>query len=239
MDTRHSLLITRQGTSVERVFLYHMRRAGGTSLRSYCQSPARENGLQYNVVEGCSLDYDRYFAASPATLHVVCLRDPIDRIKSSYRFEGRWRQRETVCTAETAKSFSSWEGETRCDDGQSDVLWKCSENYYVKALIGYPRVVGSGVGRAELDLAKRRLREFGLVLITESLSHSETAAYVRQVLNFDMPIPHERYPELERPEASDEELFDAPTLVRLQEANQLDFELYQEAKELLQQRMGP
>ena len=221
--------------AVNRIYLHHFRRAGGTSLRFYCEQLTTEKGWQCEVEEGHALDFERHFTTSPPTLHITCLRDPITRIKSSYRFEGRWPQMDPDPRLETAKSFARWVAETRCNDGDS-FLWMCTENYYVKSLIGYPRAGAVSVGRDELDLAKRRLREFELVLVTDRLSYPETARFLRRKLDFDMPVPHRRYPELERPAATDEELFDAPTLARLGEANQLDFELYQEAEKLFRQR---
>ena len=220
----------------ERLYLHHFRRAGGTSLRSYCEQLAEEKGWQYDVIEGYTLDFERQFESAPPTLHITCLRDPIARIKSSYRFEGRWGQQDRDPRPETEKSFADWAEERRCNDGQP-FLWMCTENYYVKSLIGYPTIGADGIGREELDLAKQRLRKFELVLITDRLSDPETADYLRQRLDFDVPVPHRRYREHERPAATDSELFDAPTLTWLGEANQLDIELFREAERLFRRRV--
>lgn len=127
--------------------------------------------------------------------------------------------------------------QTRCNHHKS-FLWMCSENYYVKSLIGYPEAGANGLGRAELALAKRRLRDFEIVLITERFADTDTQRYMQRRLGFDKPIPNLRFPQPKRPDATDEELFDQPTMDWLYEANRLDLELYQDACELFARRLG-
>jgi len=222
----------------ERVFLYHMRRAGGTSLRWYCRHLAEAHKMAFDVVERFSLDYHAEFVAAPSTLHVVSLRDPIDRIKSAYRFEGRWPQRQHDRTIENAQSFADWADSSRDDHRIPNVMWDCTRNYYTRALIGYPAVGAAGLGRAELELAKERLEEFEIVLVTEQFNDLATRRYLQTKLDFLDPVPHRRYPELPSPPSTDEELFDEPTLRMFEDENALDFELHEHARSLLRRRIA-
>lgn len=223
--------------SPEKVYFFHLRKAGGTSLRNYLGAYASEKQIPLEVDEGYSLNHAQRFNSMPRTLHITSLRHPIERIKSSYRFEGRWKQTEANFRPETELAFAKWVAETRCNHRERR-LWTCSENYYVKSLIGYPQAGANGLGRAELALAKRRLREFEIVLITEQFSNLKTNRYLQHRLGFAQQVPHKRFPQPKRPEASDEELFDQPTMDWLFEANRLDLELYQDACELFARRIG-
>lgn len=214
-----------------------MRKAGGTSLRRYFNEYSEITGIKFEAVEGYSLDPKNLLRRNIKKLLVTSLRDPIQRIKSSYRFEGRWEQNDQNPSIDTMKSFSTWVAENRCNN-DNNFLWVCTENYYVKSLIGYPRIGQNGIGIRELELAKENLRKFDIVLITELLSDPHTTRYLKKHFQFDREIPKCRYPELPRPETPDNEIFDENTLTWLRELNQLDIKLYQTARSLFEKQIG-
>ena len=223
------------------IFVYHMRKAGGTSLRRYCKKLSSAKSLDYHVVEGYSLDYEQFFRPDKKTLHITSLREPLARIKSLYCFEGRWSQKEKDRSAANAKPFAVWIRETSQRHGSKpNFLWTCPTNYYVKALIGYPRSGKDSIGQAEFDLAKRRLESFEIVLITEWLNKPETARYLQHELKYDAVIPHVRItsPIALSPKDSETHLFDPSSLQALEEANVWDNKLYDFAKQLGRDRIG-
>ena len=74
------------------VFLKHLRKAGGTSLRLFiggkvCKS--REAWHGHAVVDEGYPVLPEMLAVRTPTIFITCLRDPIERIISSYWFEGR------------------------------------------------------------------------------------------------------------------------------------------------------
>jgi hypothetical protein len=135
------------------------------------------------------------------------------------------------------KPFSQWVAENRCIK-HDPFLWQCTENYYIKALIGYPSAGADGIGQPELELAKNILRKFDIVLITELLNHPNTEKFLHRQLSFRSPIPNLRFQQPPRPAATDAELFDAPTLEWLAEANRLDSELYLDTCDLFWRRVN-
>ena len=220
------------------IFLYHMRKAGGTSLRQYCKKLSRAKCLPYDVVEGYSLNYENYFQFDRKTIHIISLREPLARIKSSYRFEGRWPQMEKHRTKKNAKPFAVWVREKIRDCGRPpDFLWTCLSNYYVKALIGYPRNGKESIGRDEFELATRRLESFEVVLITEWMNRPEVSRFLQWELEWDRELSYVTFPIASAPIESDAELFDEFTLRTLEEANYWDNKLYDFAKELSQSRI--
>lgn len=118
--------------------MLHLRKAGGTSLRRLLQTHCRRTGIEFEALEGRSTDRDELARAHASSSLVTCLRDPIERIKSSYRFEGRWKQAADVRSPQDAVSFRDWIDRTLATE-PSPRLWTCVDNYYVKSLTGYPR----------------------------------------------------------------------------------------------------
>lgn len=195
-------------------------------------------GLDHDVSEGRTIDHATFFDDPKHSLLLTALRDPVDRIKSSYRFEGRWEQKAEERRIESAKPFAQWVEEVVARPN-SRRLWVCVSNYYIKTLIGFPSMGSEGIGLEELEAAKRVLRRFDVVLITETLSDERTAGFLRQTFGHDVPISHTRHPtRAPSPEEADADLFDPITLRAVVEANDWDTELYQYACRLADERMA-
>ena len=216
-----------------------MRKAGGTSLRWHLEAWTEHTGRSVDVVEGWTLGYPDGFRFGPETIHLTSLRDPIDRLKSAYRFEGRWPQAATTRSPETAKSFAEWaHAIAESDPARPGWLWQCSSNYYVKSLTGHPRV-STYVDQHRTDEAKRVLEQFEVVLITEQFSSAAQQQYLKRRLDFDHDLALVR-PWLGTPSPveSDGELFDEPTISWLRDSNLWDIELYEFAVDLCASRIG-
>lgn len=227
----------RDAKLVDNIVLLHMRKAGGTSLRQYVRHLSDKVGLESRVIEGRTVDYKSLFCRQDRTLYLTSIREPVARIKSSYRFEGRWHIEEKERRLDNAVSFAEWV-DRASNTTNTDFVWNCVSNYYIKTLVGYPKRGGEGIGVAELDLAREVLNRFDIVLITEWMSNPEIHRYVRNKLDFNQAIPNVRYPtESPNPVHEQSEIFDERTLERIDADNMLDKELYQYARELAKSRI--
>jgi hypothetical protein len=224
------------GKISKKVCLYHFRKAGGTSLRRYVNELAKSKGAESQVVEGYSIDFGNYFHNSHEELHITSLRDPINRIKSSYLFEGRWPQTEKIRLTKDAKPFCDWVNDIKNRE-KTNFLWQCVTNYYIKSLIGFPKLGGDGIGRTELERAKHILECFDIVLIMEWMNLPKTVDYLKRILDFDMHVPYIRYPTAKNPEEDLEKIFDGQTLEMLQVENSLDMELYRYGCDITKARL--
>lgn len=219
------------------VFFFHMRKSAGTSLRHTLQQYCNKNGKKLEVLEGWSLNSESRFSFKEESFSVICLRNPIDRIKSAYKFEGRWKQQALLRTPETAKPFNTWV-EAVSGLKQSNNLWQCVENYYIKSLVGYPdpkmgyRSFGQYIiGESELHTAKAVLKLFDLVLIAEHLSSNETSRLLNHRLGITTPVLNRVFPTAApSPTETENDLFDSSTLARIFDSNRLDMRLYKFAK---------
>jgi hypothetical protein len=69
-----------------------------------------KNKIPIQIDEGYTIDTQRLSRKTSQEQAVTCLRDPIERIKSSYRFESRWEQHDKNVSIDTMKPFSIWAG---------------------------------------------------------------------------------------------------------------------------------
>lgn len=219
------------------VFFLHLRKCGGTSLRRVVTTLASSVDKELEIVEGWTLD-ERHPLPNDA-YRITSLRHPIERIKSSYRFEGRWPQQAPERNTATALPFGEWVDRILARPPSSRV-WECVDNYFVKSLIGYPVAGCSTVDEHDLATAKSVLGRFELILLMSQLSTPTTDRLLSQRFGRATTVPHDRFPtRAESPPEHDDDLFDAATLARLESLNQLDIELYDEAVRLFQQQLPP
>jgi hypothetical protein len=73
---------------IRRIFLGHMRKAGGSALRAYLAQVAAHYNLTFVVAEAIKLETPGIRAD---TLYITHVRDPVNRTLSQFLFEGRWR----------------------------------------------------------------------------------------------------------------------------------------------------
>jgi hypothetical protein len=110
------------------VYAQHLRKAGGTLLRTYLAmyrcAPLRQamSATQlYRLPRGEpregtapaaaqeSLAFNtQNFLLRPATVYITLIRHPVDRIESLYFFEGKWPQKSYRRTEDTAIPLEKW-----------------------------------------------------------------------------------------------------------------------------------
>lgn len=124
-------------------YLLHMRKAGGSTLRSYLSDLVRRkrDHVVY-VTEGDTYNIS-CFKDQGELLIVTSLRHPVDRILSAYWYEGRYRLGERspgITAPKTVVPFRKWlraawrEEEAQKEDFRVRRVWNCIDNYYVKTL---------------------------------------------------------------------------------------------------------
>ncbi|KAL3906429.1 MAG: hypothetical protein SGILL_009274 [Bacillariaceae sp.] len=73
-------------TNITRIMFSHTRKAGGTTLRNFLKGVAQQMGWEFVPREGSRVEYPN----RTDTLYVVNLRDPVARVISNYKYDGRW-----------------------------------------------------------------------------------------------------------------------------------------------------
>lgn len=152
------------------IYLYHTRKAAGTSVREILSFAARQWRVPYYETEGIVLH--RPLIDYSGVLTVTSLRDPIKRVLSLYWYEHVGWFDGVLHKAEKCKPLREWLDAWR--DGSS---WKSAfvaknpgsvyvevSNYYTKMLSGWQ---GEPLSAEHLQNAKEALRAFDVVLLSD------------------------------------------------------------------------
>jgi hypothetical protein len=186
------------------IYLYHVRKAAGTSLRTFFQDLSYCMRISYFETEGKVLNSQLVSSESNVSLlSVISFRNPIDRIKSLYWYEYVSWYYNVIKKPEKIHSFSEWINSWKDNAShKSSILKKLPrnnyveiENYYIKLLIGHSfdlSLEKAGLSqrqitRNDLEKAKEVLEKFDFIFISEELGKKETSQ--RQLLTFI----HDRY----------------------------------------------
>lgn len=163
------------------IFLYHVRKAAGTTIRDVLEQSCGRWHVGFYEVEGLTLDanflsYKSRDSTTSSLLSVLTLRDPVERAMSMYWYEhvGWWDgiQKKTEKCHSLTEWISTWRDSS---EWKKDFMKKNPksvyveiENYYVKMLTGWtgPNVDGP-LTEDHLELAKQALDSFDVVMLTE------------------------------------------------------------------------
>lgn len=170
------------------VFLYHVRKAAGTSIRDVLEQACKRWRVSLFETEGLTLDSTFLSHGSSGgglgsvpggggtLLSVTTLRDPVQRAISMYWYEhvGWWDgiQKKT----EKCHTLSDWVATWRDDSPWKKDFMKKNprsvyveiENYYVKMLMGWTgEHVDGKLNESHLSKAKQVLNSFDVILLTE------------------------------------------------------------------------
>jgi len=152
-------------------FLFHSRKAGGTTLRAALPNAVVEEG--YNIQR----------KKQPGELWVTSIRDPVDRLWSSFRYEGRWKGTRFSGWAEKEISFNEWHARTNSTTC-SRKTWQCSANCFTRWFSGCT----SGPTHNAFPAAALTLSEFDVVVNMHRLQDATYAKLVQECLNLTRPI---------------------------------------------------
>jgi hypothetical protein len=163
------------------IFLYHTRKAAGTSIRDYLKGfVVRRRGVQYLETEGISLN--NTLLHLPAFMNVISLRHPIHRIESLY-----WYEHVSYCLLMKRNPKLLYSFEEYINAWRDGAEWKNFfnqknpgsvyvevENYYIKMLTGWHGP--QPVNRSDLNRAKALLEDFQVILISEWIKNPKAPA---------------------------------------------------------------
>ena len=245
---------------VSHLHFYHMRKAGGSSVRTLLVNMTKMEGWQNQVFISQSegLTFNTTCFTERPQVFLTSMRDPISRIISSYKYEGRLERfdrrmfpkfeipeelKDLAAGREEPRPilFRQWVDNVMAryasdpPEFKADHIWVDVDNYYIKTLVNRYRDVSQPINEKDLEMAKKVLSGFDLVVITEWMSNRDQTDYWNAVLGtkiyMDFPFRQTssnwRYANL----------LDDDTIAYLKELNKYDIELYEFAKELTKSRM--
>lgn len=193
------------------MFLFHSRKAGGTSLR---------NALPFATVqEGYNLDRRKM----AGEVWVTSIRDPVDRLWSSFKYEGRWQGTRFAGQANKEITFTEWQAQTNTTTC-SRKTWQCSANCFTRWFSGCT----SGKIEAAFDAAVSTLAQFDVVVNVHRMRDPNYNALVQACLNLTRPVANiEPWLGKRAKHANNQFPADHPPLRGLVAENSLDYALLQ------------
>jgi hypothetical protein len=162
------------------IYLYHTRKAAGTSIRDVLTYIAKEWHVPYLETEGVVLNRD--LLRKTGFLTVTSLRDPVSRIMSLYWYEHVGWYDGVLKQTERCKTLKQWvsawlDGSAWKKDfvrKNPDSVYVEIDNYYVKMLSGWHQNAQNTrrVNSDDLAIAKEVLKEFDVVLLSDWMGDS-------------------------------------------------------------------
>jgi len=133
--------------NISRVYFAHTRKAGGTTILEFLMKITKFLNYELVVYEAGIKDQkvgEQEYPIREDTLYVTNLRDPVDRIISDYKYEGRWscdqlvrNKTKFVPSLENQRSFeddirllNKAVNQTNCKGKKN--LWRCAEECYTR-----------------------------------------------------------------------------------------------------------
>jgi hypothetical protein len=156
------------------VFLFHTRKAGGTSLRAWLKAER----IDFSVAEGYNLRRKK-----GKEVWVTSIRDPVNRLWSSFTYEGRWVLRNNNFTG-GGVPFEDWLARTSTPVCSAKT-WQCSENCFTRWYSGCT----SGKIDDSFEAAVRGLAQFDVVVNVDRLGDNRYHDKVMRCLNATTRLP--------------------------------------------------
>lgn len=171
------------------IFLYHMRKAAGTTIRDMLTDASIKWGVPFYESEGPTLN--RLFLEENLLL-VTSLRNPIERIFSLYWYEHVSWYDGVLHETHKCKTLNAWiEGWRDGSKWKTDFMLQNPgsvyvevENYYVKALSGW--VGPAPVGEKDFEAAISALKRFDVVFVTEWINREDQMLAMNSL--FSIPV---------------------------------------------------
>ena len=226
------------------VFLFHARKAAGTTMRRTVGALCKAKGYTLKVAEGVNInsnDHKDYFGDSDKDrpLSVISIRDPVARAESLVRMNKHSAEFTSSTLLQEIHALNC-KSEPKSATTLHIGMWNCAQEFYVKSLIGTESKSPAdsdwkSVSDADLEKAKARLANFDVIVVTDWLKYPEMSQYLSKAFGASPSIPfgHENqaavadYPrELNKPERQ-----------ILIDYNKQDYKLFEFAKELSLARM--
>lgn len=231
-------------TQYDTIHLFHLRKAGGTSLRLFLKQIADLHNISFTVNEGECWRYPDKFVDqhhlrqytdpnhNHSTLVVTMLRDPVDRVVSAYWGEGD-------INASNPHSFRDWIAKMNATAVTRNApdgfwMWGCASNCLTKWY--------GGGNEQNLTKARNQLaNDFDLIIQSNRLGEARYQQWLAHILGApSVPMPHERKAPSAKYDLNGTSAY--PTdedLQQLLESNQVDKELLEWIVEKRPELIGP
>jgi hypothetical protein len=169
--------------NISRIYFSHTRKAGGSTIAKFLENIATTKQWELVVNEAREQESpDR-----DDTLYIVNLRDPIERIISDYKYEGRWDCKQLVYNE--TEFLPSYENQKTIQDDIKDIqespilsvdnwLWRCVEQCYTRWYGEQFNMIHSNEDstlqdnqqlRHAMMATLERLKKYDIIVITEWL----------------------------------------------------------------------
>lgn len=231
------------------LYLLHMRKAGGSSMRRYMDDLLKvKPNYHLYVTEGDSFNVSCFHDQGEMVM-LTTMRHPISRILSSYWFEGingksRIKKKPEPGIADEGGvrlSFSEWVSELRDQyhnlngEMKRKRVWVSVDNYYIRTLTSRYRDPLAPITRKDFELAKRVLSAFDAIVITEWMRWDNQTSYINSILGeTSLSFPSRN---INKAKPMQETSIDIETLELIQRLNFWDLQLYDYAKKLMTSRL--
>ncbi|CAB9525488.1 expressed unknown protein [Seminavis robusta] len=200
------------------IHFWHLRKAGGTSLRIYVEAIAKYHNLTFNVDEGMCYKGPH---SDQKTLLVTMIKDPVARIVSEYWGEGNVNLTNPRSFMDFIDDRNTTQPKRISDDHW--FIWGCSHNCLT-------RIFGNGRPSnvpADLSKAKQALEhDFDLVIQSNRMGDPRYQQWLSQILGApSIKLPHRNH--ADRKQFAENKIA-APKeheLELLRRTNQLDYDL--------------
>ena len=168
------------------------------------------------VTEGYNLNRTK------SELWVTSIRDPVDRLWSSFKYEGRWQLARHAGQSQYEQSFLTWHAKTN-SSYCTFKTWQCSANCFTKWFSGCT----SGLTQTHFANAVKNLAQFDVVINVHLLKNLNYMVAVQKCLNLTFPLTHSlpRWMGRQAAEANLKHPLAYPERRPLVNANALDYKL--------------
>ena len=185
----------RRDTPITRIHLAHMRKAGGSSLRSYLLKVTRHFNLTFHPAEG---GRGKEEVLRDDTLYISHVRAPTKRILSHFKFDQRWDCQQLMHnyteynpTTENARPLDEWldHGDTCAKKPVKSLLWDCTRNCFLRWFNDPLEKCNADqheVNGVYYQAALERAQHYHLMIDTERLHSTDGSsdAYIASLENF-------------------------------------------------------
>mmetsp|Transcript_2886 Transcript_2886/g.5851 ORF Transcript_2886/g.5851 Transcript_2886/m.5851 type:complete len:367 (-) Transcript_2886:246-1346(-) len=180
-------------TKFKRLYFYHARKAGGTSMSMYLRTVAQYYGLEFEQNEWTAMEEPGTFENS--TFYVTSLREPIDRSISHFKYEGRWNCKSNLMnhsfipSESNANKLETWQysgGHSRhvCRKKKKKTrffLGLCAVNCYTQWYSGLSCPEWNIPFIQQYQVARKRVFRYNMIIVMEMLKDPK---YVQAIEKF-------------------------------------------------------
>ncbi|KAL7537977.1 hypothetical protein ACHAXR_008197 [Thalassiosira sp. AJA248-18] len=188
-------------TKFKRIYFYHARKAGGSTVHRYLSKVAQHHGLELKATEWTAMEEPGTYDDG-ATFYISHLREPVDRSISHFKYQGRWdckdlsrKERKFIPSENNANKLETWnqtgghkpfECKTKGSKKKGGLrpfffLGQCAVNCYAQWFSGLSCAKWGISPYQQYQVATAKVMKYNFLIVIEKLSDPN---YVRAVEDF-------------------------------------------------------